>query len=96
VVGTQVVNAAKYREAVVRTFGGEGPPFNVRVAAEHRERDRELVRLARRAKRRLAVVSYRERDAVALDREDRERVHGFDEVSTELLRFGHRRRERLP
>jgi hypothetical protein len=33
VVGTQVVNAAKYREAVVPTFGGERPPFNVRVAA---------------------------------------------------------------
>lgn len=33
VVGTQMVNAAKYREAVVPTFGAEGPPLNVRIAA---------------------------------------------------------------
>lgn len=33
VVGTQVVHAAKYREAVVPTYGEEGTPLNVRIAA---------------------------------------------------------------
>lgn len=33
VVGTQVVSSAKYREAVVPSFGAEGAPLNVRIAA---------------------------------------------------------------
>lgn len=33
VVGAQVVSAAKYREAVVPSFGAEGAPLNVRIAA---------------------------------------------------------------